>query len=647
MKLFNVCALLAATAGFAAINHAMAQDGVWEVPAGMPVHKLVVMGDELVPADADNDPGYSPRFAEVYNSAAAACAVYLPYSNILDDVNFGPIGPWATTTNNSLRTINVPLCNSNTATTSYDFRVSIWDTAAFTASPMIATTATPLFRASYAVRNLASGLYTVTFTPANPVICPDNQIYVQLEFFNPGSTTVLAPIITGNPARTYGVNRITTGPGSSTVEWGLDTSNNDILAGGALNTTERRSSTFTTGTCANQNVNLPIIITGDIPVTAPSATSLGNIVDAAAPRTDALTAGQVKWYTFTLTGDISDTALTYLDIDTEGSNFNTAMALYSSTGNVRASDQAGGSGDNSQLSFGIGRRAGNGDGEQFDGYDGELLAADGPFYLAVCQGDATFNDAFAVTPGTPAVAGSLRLRVKSNVVSNVLGPSVAPVGTDLGQILSPGVASARQLPGTFGVVWTRFSVCANVDGSTPDSYLDIDFGNGEGAADPIAFIFNETGNIVYQSDDTDNTNALPIFSFGNPGPRAPYTANSGTYTGQTAPSIGIGNYWLATALYPALVLPDAPTAGRWHVRANSGSNLNIESDFYTGISQCGSACSPCVADYNQDGGVDGSDLASFFPEWSLSAPCADVNQDGGVDGGDLETFFVAWQSGSC
>ncbi|MEI7658806.1 MAG: hypothetical protein WCK33_12155 [Phycisphaerae bacterium] len=58
-------------------------------------------------------------------------------------------------------------------------------------------------------------------------------------------------------------------------------------------------------------------------------------------------------------------------------------------------------------------------------------------------------------------------------------------------------------------------------------------------------------------------------------------------------------------------------------------------------------CPACAADYNQDGGVDGGDIAAFFPDWESSAGCADVNQDGGIDGGDIEAFFQVWQSGGC
>ncbi len=59
------------------------------------------------------------------------------------------------------------------------------------------------------------------------------------------------------------------------------------------------------------------------------------------------------------------------------------------------------------------------------------------------------------------------------------------------------------------------------------------------------------------------------------------------------------------------------------------------------------ACGPCYADYNQDGGVDGSDVAAFFTDWEGSSGCSDTNEDGGIDGGDVETFFSQWSNGGC
>ncbi|MBL9002410.1 MAG: hypothetical protein JNK25_14870 [Phycisphaerae bacterium] len=62
---------------------------------------------------------------------------------------------------------------------------------------------------------------------------------------------------------------------------------------------------------------------------------------------------------------------------------------------------------------------------------------------------------------------------------------------------------------------------------------------------------------------------------------------------------------------------------------------------------CSTACPPCPADFNQDGGVDGSDVEAFYVVWESGEGCGDVNEDGGVDGGDVETFFARWEAGGC
>lgn len=51
----------------------------------------------------------------------------------------------------------------------------------------------------------------------------------------------------------------------------------------------------------------------------------------------------------------------------------------------------------------------------------------------------------------------------------------------------------------------------------------------------------------------------------------------------------------------------------------------------------------CPSDWNQDGGVDGSDVDAFFTDWVQGQ--ADISEDGGTDGADVERFFIFWQSG--
>ena len=55
----------------------------------------------------------------------------------------------------------------------------------------------------------------------------------------------------------------------------------------------------------------------------------------------------------------------------------------------------------------------------------------------------------------------------------------------------------------------------------------------------------------------------------------------------------------------------------------------------------------CPADFNQDGGVDGSDVDAFFISWENGEPPADINLDGGVDGQDVQFFFEVWEAGGC
>jgi hypothetical protein len=62
---------------------------------------------------------------------------------------------------------------------------------------------------------------------------------------------------------------------------------------------------------------------------------------------------------------------------------------------------------------------------------------------------------------------------------------------------------------------------------------------------------------------------------------------------------------------------------------------------------CPPVCPRCAADFNEDGGVDGGDVESFFSAWSAGETCGDTNLDGGTDGGDVEAFFLVWSAGGC
>jgi len=58
-------------------------------------------------------------------------------------------------------------------------------------------------------------------------------------------------------------------------------------------------------------------------------------------------------------------------------------------------------------------------------------------------------------------------------------------------------------------------------------------------------------------------------------------------------------------------------------------------------------CPACPADYNQDGGVTGDDIAAFFADFENGADCADTNIDGGITGDDIAALFTVFEAGGC
>jgi len=78
-----------------------------------------------------------------------------------------------------------------------------------------------------------------------------------------------------------------------------------------------------------------------------------------------------------------------------------------------------------------------------------------------------------------------------------------------------------------------------------------------------------------------------------------------------------------------------------------GFHNGVEEAWVATIPSLVNPCSPCIADFNQDGGVTGDDVRDFFGVWSIGEPCGDTNQDGGVDGADVERFFTRWELGLC
>lgn len=148
------CALLALAAGSLLTTAAQAQIEAIPFPPGTIIQHMEYNEADGVLRPVIGD--YSLRAPTVYDAdTAATCGIYFAgMSNIIEDVNFGPVGPWATTTNNVMRTIMVPYANSGTTVLSYSLRITVWDTGSFSTNPMVAATQTPLYRVTVPLANI-------------------------------------------------------------------------------------------------------------------------------------------------------------------------------------------------------------------------------------------------------------------------------------------------------------------------------------------------------------------------------------------------------------------------------------------------------------------------------------------------------------
>ena len=362
---------------------------------------------------------------------------------------------------------------------------------------------------------------------------------------------------------------------------------------------------------------------------------------------------RLAWFVFNVPGDVTDAAGSWLDIDMEPTSaivgnppedvagFNPIMTLFKNNGDqlVLGSDAGvdnnNGTGLLAQLSLGIGLRAANGVGvggdviRNFDGVDGELLAADGPFYLGVTSSLLNYDIEDGWSVEQPATAtGSVQVRFRTNANGPlVLDPAVPPfvdgellpIGGFVGDPISaPGATSTAVLPGDPGYVCFKFTTCKNIDANDTDStdWLDLDFDQCLGV-DHVAFVFNSNGNLVV-TDDDGNPGAgyfRPQISFGNVGPRVPTAQAAGRgaadFIGQDG-ALPAGTYYVIVAFFGANTLA---TNDRFHVRPDTpNSNLNLQMALTTGLATGDCSAQGCQdIDFNNNGVFpEDQDVIDFF-----------------------------------
>ncbi|MGE3107415.1 MAG: hypothetical protein AB7O77_03575 [Phycisphaerales bacterium] len=165
--------------------------------------------------------------------------------------------------------------------------------------------------------------------------------------------------------------------------------------------------------------NLSIGVNAFVPPTPPACINMGDVSNSSAvyatPDMNRLhIGGAVTWYCFTLNDAINNGVGSWLDIDTEGSNFDTEIGLYDVNGTLIATDDDDGSGTQSELSFGqisptrtIGTAVGG------NGRDGSLVP--GTYYLAVAGFNATYGAGFSVTTTSTNTTGLAQVNIRTNI----------------------------------------------------------------------------------------------------------------------------------------------------------------------------------------------------------------------------------------
>ena len=197
------------------------------------------------------------------------------------------------------------------------------------------------------------------------------------------------------------------------------------------------------------------------------ATNLGTITGEVI-ETGTLGSGELASFSFSLDDP------TFLEITSNGSDFDTELGLYDSSGNLIESDDDGGEGLRSFIP------------QSFDA---------GDFFASLGGYNTSFDENFEVTPGTSN--GDFQL---------TFTPDTGPENIDLGAIRD-GKSTTGDL-GTGEIVFFSFSI------NEPFTFLDITSNASD--FDTEIGLYNSSGNLI-ESDDDDGDGLQSTLSFGTGG----------------------------------------------------------------------------------------------------------------------------------
>lgn len=109
-----------------------------------------------------------------------------------------------------------------------------------------------------------------------------------------------------------------------------------------------------------------------------------------------------------------------------------------------------------------------------------------------------------------------------------------------------------------------------------------------------------------------------------------------------------GSFWFDLSAYLSGSWGDARAEGIWSEGATTyvvGWGHNNDTGRDEALLWSYESCSPCTADYDDNGGIDGSDLGAFYADFEAGAVCADLDYDGGITGADLAVFWSFFEYG--
>jgi hypothetical protein len=598
----------------------------------------------------------------------------------VEDISFAP-GPWAGSFGRSIT--NFDLAIGSNAAGVFDLLVEILPRTDvnFTATPQLVATPAPIGEIAIENFNFAAGnggIFNFNLVP-DVITLPNgvDAFAVRMRIGNFDNTDPNNPIFTGTTGAAPGTIilnnntgasalRTLTGAiqnveanlyvqgvsiGSSTVSFGADRDQNGTLTGFATprwDVGEHRWE-WLTGSAGTRIffLNSGIGFRGDLVPTPPACTSFAfpTANNTFASQSLTLANNGTQWVCFTIAEDYTDENGRYIDIDTEGSTADTAIAVFNADGQLIAQGDDTGSGVNAQLSFGIGRRPAVGDGLQYDGRNFDDTAAvirglsAGTYFVAVttASSSAAFGDGFTVSGTGTGGAATLRIRANNGDFST-LETSVPPIAQRLvglaseDPIVAPGALSPTFALFGPAVIWYDVQLCR--DSSATDAVTIAAQATTTGTPSVI-FVFDNNGNLVAEA--SGNTAAQPTITFTD------------------APVLPAGTYFIAQTYGPLNdVAPDALTNGRWHFRPREGDagfafQLAVEVNW----ADCPSGGNLCNYDYNQDENVDLTDaqlmaqvaagIITPDPSW-LSG---DMNGDENADLTDAQQLAQFVASGVC